>query len=90
MDLSELRLQELDGREQNEHPYLKRVCCMLWTESPVQGVLVSVPFQPKDLEQLSIVERITTTLGTTGLHRNARTATDTTTDNVPRSGENDP
>ncbi|GFW53641.1 hypothetical protein TNCV_4815421 [Trichonephila clavipes] len=54
MGLSELRLKVLGGCRQCEHPYLKRMCCMLWTKIPI-AVYRSLPFQPEDLEQLAIV-----------------------------------
>ncbi|GFV77883.1 hypothetical protein TNCV_371 [Trichonephila clavipes] len=54
IDLSESRLKVLRGREQHEHPFLKRVCCMPWTEISVT-VYGRLLLQPEDLVQLSIV-----------------------------------
>ncbi|GFU79413.1 hypothetical protein TNCV_871841 [Trichonephila clavipes] len=54
MDLLELRLKVLSGRDQHKYPYLKRVCCMLWTKFPVP-VYWCLPLQSEDLEQLFIV-----------------------------------
>ncbi|GFW64400.1 uncharacterized protein TNCV_274241 [Trichonephila clavipes] len=47
----------LDAREQHGHQYSRRVCCMLWTEIPVP-VYGCLPFQEKDLEQLSVVDEV--------------------------------
>ncbi|GFX54444.1 hypothetical protein TNCV_2593781 [Trichonephila clavipes] len=54
IDLSESRLKLLCSREQHEHAYLKRVCCLLWTKIPIP-VYGCMSMQPEDLEQLSIV-----------------------------------
>ncbi|GFU12033.1 hypothetical protein TNCV_2095101 [Trichonephila clavipes] len=51
MDLSEPRLKVLGGLED---PYLKKVCCMLWTKIPIP-VHEELPLQPEHLEQLSLV-----------------------------------
>ena len=54
LDSSEPRLKALIGRKLHEHPYSKRMCCMLWPEIHVPE-FERLPLQPEDLEQLSIV-----------------------------------
>ena len=54
MDPSEPRLKVLGGRIQHEHPYSKKVCCMLWIKISVR-VDGGLHVQPESLKKLPIV-----------------------------------
>ena len=51
----EPRLKIQSGREQHEHRYWKRACCILWTEIPVP-VYRSLQLQKQDLGQHCILQ----------------------------------
>ena len=54
VDPSEPRLKVLGGRIQHEHPYSKKVCCMLWIKISVR-VDGRLHVHPGSLKKLSIV-----------------------------------